>query len=124
VEASCRATCGSSGAAVSALENLGGDGSAGRTTAPQTEQGGDRGTADSTQARCVCGLLSATLYEQVTEKHQVKVSDNWLRLMLQDAGVVERKSPRPASIGAGANDGDGGHAGCPVSGCLDPQQIR
>src|SRR5215469_11743030 len=33
-------------------------------------------------------------YEQVTEKHQVKVSYNWLRLMLQDAGVIEREPAR------------------------------
>jgi len=30
-------------------------------------------------------------YEHVTEKHAVKVSYNWLRLMLQEAGVVERR---------------------------------
>src|SRR5579872_6794485 len=41
-------------------------------------------------------------YEQVSEKHQVKVSYNWLRLMLQAAGVVERE-PDAADIGAGAN---------------------
>ena len=33
-------------------------------------------------------------YEQVTEKHQVKVSYNWLRLMLQEAGVVEKEPAR------------------------------
>lgn len=33
-------------------------------------------------------------YEQVTEKHQIKVSYNWLRLMLQEAGVVEREPGR------------------------------
>src|SRR5579872_1397969 len=33
-------------------------------------------------------------YEQVSEKHQVKVSYNWLRLMLQAAGVVEREPGR------------------------------
>ena len=43
-------------------------------------------------------------YEQVTEKHQVKVSYNWLRLMLQEAGVVE-KELRAASTGAGASVG-------------------
>jgi hypothetical protein len=43
-------------------------------------------------------------YEQVTEKHQVKVSYNWLRLMLQEAGVVER-SPHAASTDAGASGG-------------------
>jgi transposase len=32
--------------------------------------------------------------EQVSEKHQVKVSYNWLRLMLQEAGVVEREPAR------------------------------
>src|ERR1700738_2748050 len=32
-------------------------------------------------------------YEQVTAKHGVKVSYNWLRLMLQEAGVME-KEPR------------------------------
>jgi transposase InsO family protein len=30
-------------------------------------------------------------YEWVTEKHQVKVSYHWLRLMLQEAGVVEKE---------------------------------
>ena len=33
-------------------------------------------------------------YEQVTEKHGVKVSYNWLRLMLQEAGVVEKEPAR------------------------------
>jgi hypothetical protein len=33
-------------------------------------------------------------YEQVTEKHRVKVSYNWLRLMLQEAGVVEKEPAR------------------------------
>jgi transposase len=33
-------------------------------------------------------------YEHVTEKHQVKVSYNWLRLMLQEAGIVEREPAR------------------------------
>jgi len=33
-------------------------------------------------------------FEQVREKHQVKVSYNWLRLMLQEAGVVEREPAR------------------------------
>jgi transposase len=33
-------------------------------------------------------------YEQVTEKHALKVSYNWLRLMLQEAGVVEREPGR------------------------------
>jgi transposase len=33
-------------------------------------------------------------YEQVTEKHSVKVSYNWLRLMLQEAGVVEKEPAR------------------------------
>src|SRR5262249_44256571 len=34
------------------------------------------------------------LFEQVGEKHQVQVSYNWLRLMLQEAGVVEREPAR------------------------------
>ena len=33
-------------------------------------------------------------YEQVSAKHQVKVSYNWLRLMLQEAGVVEKEPAR------------------------------
>jgi transposase len=33
-------------------------------------------------------------YEHVTERHGVKVSYNWLRLMLQEAGVVEREPAR------------------------------
>jgi hypothetical protein len=33
-------------------------------------------------------------YEQVTEKHEVKISYNWLRLMLQEAGVVEKEPAR------------------------------
>jgi transposase len=33
-------------------------------------------------------------YEHVTEKHGVKVSYNWLRLMLQEAGIVEREPAR------------------------------
>ncbi len=33
-------------------------------------------------------------YQQVTQKHQLKVSYNWLRLMLQEAGVVEREPGR------------------------------
>ncbi|MGH7814739.1 MAG: helix-turn-helix domain-containing protein, partial [Candidatus Binataceae bacterium] len=33
-------------------------------------------------------------YEQVSEQHGVKVSYNWLRLMLQEAGVVEQEPAR------------------------------
>src|SRR5229473_5066702 len=33
-------------------------------------------------------------YEQVTEQHRVKVSYNWLRLMLQEAEVVEKEPAR------------------------------
>src|SRR5215469_13082146 len=33
-------------------------------------------------------------YEYVSEKHGVKVSYNWLRLMLQEAGLVEREPAR------------------------------
>jgi transposase len=33
-------------------------------------------------------------YEQVTEKHGLKVSYNWLRLMLQEAGVVQKQPTR------------------------------
>ena len=33
-------------------------------------------------------------YEHVTEKHDVKVSYNWLRLMLQEAGAVEKEPAR------------------------------
>src|SRR5438067_3403039 len=33
-------------------------------------------------------------YEHVTEKHGVKVSYNWLRLMLQEAGVVQKEPAR------------------------------
>jgi len=33
-------------------------------------------------------------YEQVSEKHGVKVSYNWLRLMLQEAGVVAKEPAR------------------------------
>jgi len=33
-------------------------------------------------------------YEHVTEKHGVRVSYNWLRLMLQEAGVVEKEPAR------------------------------
>jgi transposase len=33
-------------------------------------------------------------YEHITEKHGVKVSYNWLRLMLQEAGLVEKEPAR------------------------------
>ena len=33
-------------------------------------------------------------YEYISEKHGVKVSYNWLRLMLQEAGIVEREPAR------------------------------
>src|SRR5215470_11706714 len=33
-------------------------------------------------------------YQQVTEKHDLKVSYNWLRLMLQEAGVVAKEPAR------------------------------
>jgi transposase len=33
-------------------------------------------------------------YEHVTEKHGVKVSYNWLRLMLQEAGLVQKEPAR------------------------------
>jgi len=38
-------------------------------------------------------------YQQVSAKHKVRVSYNWLRLMLQEAGVVE-KEPVAARAGA------------------------
>ncbi len=41
-------------------------------------------------------------YEQVCEKRRHQVSYNWVRLTLQEAGVVE-KAPGGASIGAGGN---------------------
>src|SRR6266851_2782825 len=44
------------------------------------------------------------LYEHVTEKHGIKVSYNWLRLMLQEAGVWSEK-PRAASTGASVSAG-------------------
>jgi hypothetical protein len=37
-------------------------------------------------------------YEHVTEKHRVKVSYNWLRLMLQEAGVVEKEPARGRAL--------------------------
>src|SRR5436305_7511023 len=43
-------------------------------------------------------------YEHGTEKHGVKVSYNWLRLMLQEAGVVQKEPARgkyDASASAG-----------------------
>ena len=43
-------------------------------------------------------------YEQVTEKHGVNVSYNWLRLMLQEAGVVA-KEPARGKYRAGASAG-------------------
>jgi len=56
-------------------------------------------------------------YEHVSEKHGVKVSYNWLRLMLQEAGVVEKELARgPLSAPARAA-ADGRHAG--ASGRLD-----
>jgi transposase len=33
-------------------------------------------------------------YEHVTEQHGVRVSYNWLRLMLQEAGVVDKEPAR------------------------------
>src|SRR5262249_27736784 len=61
-------------------------------------------------------------YEQVTEKHQVKVSYNWLRLMLQEAGVVE-EGARARQVSAPARaPADGRHAGAP--GRLDPRMDR
>jgi transposase len=33
-------------------------------------------------------------YEHVSEKHRVKVSYNWLRLMLQEAGIVAKEPAR------------------------------
>src|ERR1700731_610548 len=33
-------------------------------------------------------------YEHVTEKHGVRVSYNWLRLMLQEAGLVQKEPAR------------------------------
>jgi hypothetical protein len=57
-------------------------------------------------------------YEQVTEKHQVKVSYNWLRLMLQESRRGgERARARQVSALA-RTAADGGHAGAP--GRLDP----
>ena len=33
-------------------------------------------------------------YEHVSEKHRVKISYNWLRLMLQEAGIVAKEPAR------------------------------
>ena len=57
-------------------------------------------------------------YEHVTEKHGVKVSYNWLRLMLagsRSGGEGPRARPVSAPARAAAN---GRHVG--TSGCLDP----
>jgi transposase len=56
-------------------------------------------------------------YEHVTEKHGVNVSYNWLRLMLQDAGMVEQQPARPVPASARAA-ATGRHAG--ASRRLDP----
>src|SRR5262249_60081606 len=47
-------------------------------------------------------------YEHVTEKHQVKVSYNWLRLMLQEAGVVEKEPARGKYRRGGGSGASGG----------------
>lgn len=36
-------------------------------------------------------------YEHVTEKHGVKISYNWLRVMLQEAGVIQKDESRVSS---------------------------
>jgi transposase len=57
-------------------------------------------------------------YEHITEKHGVKVSYNWLRLMLQEAGVVPREPARGKVSAPARAASDGRHAG--AFGCLDP----
>ena len=61
-------------------------------------------------------------YQHVTEKHQVKVYYNWLQLMLQEAGVVEKEPPR-GKYRRGRERRRWRACWLPASGCLDPQQI-
>jgi hypothetical protein len=55
-------------------------------------------------------------YEHVTEKHGVKVSYDWLRLMLQEAGVVQQQPARGQYRRRRERRGMPRHAG--ASGCL------
>ncbi len=57
-------------------------------------------------------------YERVTEKHGVKVSYNWLRLMLQEAGVVDKEPARGQYRRLARAAAAGRHAG--PSGRFDP----
>jgi hypothetical protein len=81
-------------AGVSALGNLGGDGSAGRTTAPQRIKPGTVELLIRLKRDLYADFSVRHFYEHVTEKPQVKVSYNWLRMMLQEAGVVEKEPAR------------------------------
>ena len=57
-------------------------------------------------------------YEHVTEKHGVKVSYNLLRLMLQEAGLVQQEPARGQYRRRRERRANGRHAG--ASGRLDP----
>src|SRR5205085_11639363 len=61
-------------------------------------------------------------YEHVSEKHGVKVSYNWLRLMLQEAGVVPKEPARGKYRRQRERRPMLGHAR--PSGCLHPPMDR
>ena len=64
-------------------------------------------------------VKAMTRREVITnEKHQVKVSYNWLRLMLQEAGVVDREPARGKYRRRRERPANGRHAG--ASGRLHP----
>ncbi len=42
-------------------------------------------------------------YERLTEQHGIAVSYTYVRQVLQEAGIVQRRSPAAAAIGAGAS---------------------
>lgn len=81
-----------------------GNGPARRSPAAQADLGRDHRDLVRLRRDIYADFSVRHFYEQVTEKHQLKISYNWMRLMLQEAGVVERE-PGRASTGAGASAG-------------------
>lgn len=64
-------------------------------TAPQRIKAGTIEFALPAQARCLSGFFSASfLRTHHRETRRESVSYNWLRLMLQEAGVVQKEPAR------------------------------
>src|ERR1700724_3947307 len=79
---------------VRTLGNVGGDGPARWPAAAQANQGRHHRAAMRLKRDVYADFSAPHFYEHITEKHDGRVSYNWLRLMVQEGGVVEKEPAR------------------------------